>query len=113
MLTNAQVKAEFRKTDNAMAAAGVPKPTLWKPPYGSYTITDRTMASGLGLQLVPFVGFPACLDSRDWTGASTQMIVDSVTQGYYHDGVVAPIQNGTLVTFHDGAALASSRLRRT
>ncbi|MGZ4524263.1 MAG: polysaccharide deacetylase family protein [Mycobacteriaceae bacterium] len=106
MLTNAQVNAEFRKTGNEVAAVGVPKPTLWKPPYGNYTITDRTLASGLGLQLVPFVGFPGCLDSRDWTGAPTRTIVDNVIHGYYDHGVVAPIQNGTLLTFHDGAALS-------
>jgi peptidoglycan-N-acetylglucosamine deacetylase len=101
-----EVRQQLITTDNIVVADGVPKPTIWKPPFGAFTNAEQQIGISLGLQLVPFEGYVGCLDSRDWnatTGVSTSSIVDNVTEGYTYQGYEPPLHNGDLVTFHDGS----------
>ena len=51
-LTDVQVRWELVKCINAIVAAGAPRPTLWRPPYGDVNKRDAEIASSLGLRLV-------------------------------------------------------------
>ena len=43
-LTPSEVKLEFTKTINALVAAGAPRPTMWRPPYGDADGEDILIA---------------------------------------------------------------------
>ena len=51
-LTPSEVRLEFTKTINALVAAGAPRPTMWRPPYGDVDGQDVLIAKSLGLRLV-------------------------------------------------------------
>lgn len=84
-LTAVQVTAELVKTQNAIVAADVPAPTLWRAPYDDVSQNDANIATKLGLRLVNSYGQPGygnIVDSQDWSGISTATIVQYITQGY-------------------------------
>ena len=51
-LTDSEVRAEFVKTIDGIVAAGAPRPTMWRPPYGDVDGRDIAIANSLGLRLV-------------------------------------------------------------
>jgi peptidoglycan/xylan/chitin deacetylase (PgdA/CDA1 family) len=105
-ISASQVRQQLTETENIIAADGVPKPTIWKPPFGAFSNPDQQIGNSLGLSLNPFEGYNGCLDSRDWnatTGVSTAAIVSNITKGYSFQGYEPPLHAGDLVTFHDGS----------
>jgi peptidoglycan-N-acetylglucosamine deacetylase len=104
-LSAAKIRAELVATQQAIVAAGAPKPTLYRPPLGDVTAKDNKIAAGLGLRLVePFSVTPTGkpIDSRDWTGISAAQIVRDVTFGYYVGSRYVPgIHAGSVIGFHD------------
>lgn len=97
-LTDAQVKAELTKTINAITAAGLPKPTLWRAPYDDVTAHQANIATSLGLRLVMSYGVPGTgniVDSQDWSGVSTATIVQYITQGYVANNTTGKIGPAT------------------
>ena len=100
-LTPSEVKLEFTKTINALVAAGAPRPTMWRPPYGDVNGEDVLIAKSLGLRLVmPWSENNTISDNGDWiTGITTQQIVSNVTKGW--SGGVA-IHGGSTIAGHDG-----------
>jgi len=102
-LTDAQVRSELVKCINAIVAAGAPRPTLWRPPYGDVNARDVAIASSLGLRLVmPFSVDGTISDNGDWQGISAAQIVHYVTLGWSH-GVI--IHRGSIIAGHDGSYL--------
>jgi peptidoglycan/xylan/chitin deacetylase (PgdA/CDA1 family) len=104
-LTDKQLTQELDKTTKAIVAAGLPKPTLYRPPYGDIDAHADEVASGLGLRLVVPWGLPGTnvMDSKDWAGVSTEEIVSNVLNGYTQDGeFYSGIQDETIVLMHDG-----------
>jgi peptidoglycan-N-acetylglucosamine deacetylase len=106
-LSAAKIRAELAWTDQAIVAAGAPKPTLYRPPFGDINAKDNEIAASLGLRLVePFSVTPAGtpIDSRDWTGISATQIVRDVTLGYYVGSRYVPgIHGGSVIGFHDSS----------
>jgi peptidoglycan/xylan/chitin deacetylase (PgdA/CDA1 family) len=99
-LTGAKVRWELVKCINAIVAAGAPRPTLWRPPYGDVDPRDAAIAASLGLRLVmPFSINGTITDDGDWEGISAARIIHNVTEGWA-DGVI--IHRGSIVAGHDG-----------
>ena len=100
-LTASEVRLEFTKTINALVAAGAPRPTMWRPPYGDVDGLDIAIAKSLGLRLVmPWSVNQTITDNGDWiVGTTVSTIVKNVEQGW--SGGVA-IHNGSIIAGHDG-----------
>jgi peptidoglycan/xylan/chitin deacetylase (PgdA/CDA1 family) len=104
-LTRDQIVQELDRASRAVVAAGLPRPTLYRPPYGDIDARADDVARGLGYRLVSPWGITDSnvVDSRDWAGASTQEIISNVTNGYTSDGYrLNGIKDKTIVTMHDG-----------
>jgi peptidoglycan/xylan/chitin deacetylase (PgdA/CDA1 family) len=80
-----QVTQELTNANQAIQNAGAPKPTIFRPPYGTVTNNIRSAASALGLYTVTWD-----VDSADWNGASVQNIVSAVGRA----------QNGQVILMH-------------
>jgi peptidoglycan/xylan/chitin deacetylase (PgdA/CDA1 family) len=104
-LTAKQITQELDSATKAIIAAGVPRPTLYRPPYGDIDARADDVARGLGYRIVMPWGLPGAniMDSKDWSGASTDQIVSNVVNGYTIDGdVYNGIKDQTIVLMHDG-----------
>ncbi len=105
-LTSSQARIELARTSNAIVAAGAPRPTLWRPPYGDVNKTDQEVGNSLGMRLVMSWSMDGTItDNSDWTGVPTAMIVKIVTTGKPSaDGkpAMAPMHNGSIIAGHDG-----------
>jgi peptidoglycan/xylan/chitin deacetylase (PgdA/CDA1 family) len=95
------VRSELERTNAALTAAGVPRPTLYRPPYGAVNRQVDGIAQDLGLRLVMSWGNNAgdnIVNTRDNEGATTREIAD-VTIGSMRDG--------SIITMHDGPGIES------
>jgi peptidoglycan/xylan/chitin deacetylase (PgdA/CDA1 family) len=104
-LSAKQITSELNRATTAIVAAGLPRPTLYRPPYGDVDASADKVAKGLGLRLVMPWGYPGAniMDSKDWSGISTDQIVSNVTNGYTLDGEsYNGIKDKTIVLMHDG-----------
>jgi cellulose synthase/poly-beta-1,6-N-acetylglucosamine synthase-like glycosyltransferase/peptidoglycan/xylan/chitin deacetylase (PgdA/CDA1 family) len=102
-LTDAQVRSELVKCINAIVAAGAPRPTLWRPPYGDVNARDAAIASSLGLRLVMSWSVNRTItDNGDWQGISSTRIIHNVTSGW---GQEVRIHGGSIIAGHDGIDL--------
>lgn len=82
----AQVTDQLSRNNQAIQNAGAPKPTIFRPPYGTTNNTIRSAASALGLLTVTWT-----IDSQDWNGASTSAIVSAAGRA----------QNGDVILMHE------------
>jgi peptidoglycan/xylan/chitin deacetylase (PgdA/CDA1 family) len=80
-----QVNDQLSRNNQAIQNAGAPKPTIFRPPYGTVTNNVRSAASALGLYTITWD-----VDSQDWNGASTSAIVSAVGR----------MQNGQVILMH-------------
>lgn len=104
-LTETQIQNELDSASNAIVAAGAPKPTHYRPPYGDINAWADLVARNDGYRIVMPWGTPSgnIVDSGDWTGISTAQIVANVTNGYTKNGYFYPgIKDGSIVGMHDG-----------
>jgi peptidoglycan/xylan/chitin deacetylase (PgdA/CDA1 family)/glycosyltransferase involved in cell wall biosynthesis len=102
-LTDAQVRAELVKCINAIVAAGAPRPTLWRPPYGDVNAHDAAIAASLGLRLVMSWSVNGTItDNGDWQHISAPQIVRNVTLGWPNG---EEIHEGSIIAGHDGINL--------
>ena len=65
------------------------RPTLFRPPFGSYNNTLMETAEELGYQVIQW-----SVDSLDWKDISTQEVISRVTED---------VQPGSIVLFHNNA----------
>lgn len=65
------------------------RPTLFRPPFGSYSDTLIETAESLGYDTIQW-----SVDSLDWKDISTEQIVDRVTRN---------VKNGSIILFHNNA----------
>lgn len=82
-LTWSQQKDQLDRTNAALTARGIPRPTLLRPPYGSYNANTRTQ------------GYPLIIwdvDPEDWRGHSAAAI---------REHVVTHARAGSIVLQHD------------
>jgi peptidoglycan/xylan/chitin deacetylase (PgdA/CDA1 family) len=104
----AQITSELNRTADAIVAAGAPRPTLYRPPYGDITPFADNIAHNLGFRIVmPWTVSPNgnIVDSRDWDNASVSEIVKRVTVGIV-DPKTGKFRPGmapdAILAFHDG-----------
>lgn len=76
-----QIYDDLQRNNQAIEAAGAPKPTIYRPPYGTLNGTIRQAANDLGLVAITWD-----VDSADWNNASASAIVSAV--GRLQDGQV-------------------------
>jgi peptidoglycan/xylan/chitin deacetylase (PgdA/CDA1 family) len=92
-----QIRFELQHDNEVIEAAGAPRPTQYRPPYGSVSPEVDAIARSLGLRLVmPWSDSDARLfaDSKDTeAGVTTPDIVRNV---------VAGLHRGVIITMHDG-----------
>jgi len=91
----AQVTDQLSRNNQAIQNAGAPKPTVFRPPYGTVNNTVRQAASALGLVTVTWD-----VDSQDWNGASTANIVAANGR----------LQNGQVILMHENQANSLSAI---
>ena len=76
-------RSQVTRADDAIAAAGVPRSTLLRPPYGSWNSNTRQLGKPLILWSV---------DPRDWDGRTASQI---------RSHVVSNARAGSIVLMHD------------
>lgn len=81
-----KVMHQLSRNNDAIMKAGAPKPTIIRPPFGSYNATVTSVANQLGLQLIRWD-----IDSEDWNSVSAASIVNSVSQ----------LQDGQNILLHE------------
>ena len=99
-----EIENELLRTSRAIVAAGAPRPTEYRPPYGSVNVEVDRAARRQGLRLV-----------MPWSDSESGNIVDSqdtevgVTPADVVRNVVPGLRPGAIVAMHDGE-VASARL---
>ena len=88
-LSKEQMAAELNKTaDTIEAIAGI-RPTLFRPPFGSYNNELIQTCEELGYQVIQW-----SVDSLDWKDITADQIVERVTRN---------VEPGSIVLFHNNA----------
>jgi peptidoglycan/xylan/chitin deacetylase (PgdA/CDA1 family) len=81
-----QVTDSLNQNNTAIVNAGAPKPTIYRPPYGSTSANITAAANALGMIVITWN-----VDSKDWDNASTGNIVNANKQ----------LQNGQVILMHE------------
>jgi peptidoglycan/xylan/chitin deacetylase (PgdA/CDA1 family) len=98
---NAEIETELVRTNDAIVRAGAPRPTLYRPPYGSVDRREDQIARRLGLRLV-----------MPWADADRDKIVDShdtdrVSTAQVVSAVVPHIQPDAIIAMHDSEPVSA------
>jgi peptidoglycan/xylan/chitin deacetylase (PgdA/CDA1 family) len=115
-LTTAQITDELEHNSAVLVAAGVPKPTLYRAPYGDIDAYSDTIARNLGYRVVAPWQLQAntgvrILDSKDWTGISASEIASNVLNGFTANGWFHPgIAADAVIGMHDGGDTAPNTI---
>ena len=82
-ISAARQRSELARTSAAIQKAGAPAPKLFRPPYGSYSATTRS----LGMPIVLWN-----VDPQDWRNRNARVVADRV---------VSQTRPGSIVLLHD------------
>ena len=85
-----QTRRELRATNQAIEAAGVPRPYRFRPPHGLTNARVRSVGASLGLIQTLW-----SVDPRDWANPPASVICRRV---------VTNVRPGSIVLLHDGSA---------
>jgi peptidoglycan-N-acetylglucosamine deacetylase len=85
-----QTRRELRATNQAIKAAGVPRPYRFRPPHGVTNARVRSVGASLGLIQTLWN-----VDPRDWANPPASVICRRV---------VTNVRPGSIVLLHDGSA---------
>lgn len=96
-LNRNQIYKELADTTAAITAAGAPKPTLFRPPFGNTNGLVDEQARALGLRVVRW-----SIDTNDWRGRAPGDIAATVL------GQVVP---GAVVLMHDGVSNSAATIQ--
>jgi peptidoglycan-N-acetylglucosamine deacetylase len=94
-MTPTQGAADLDLTLDALAGAGVPRPGLWRTPYGIEADWTRPLAAARDLRLV---GWSA--DTHDWRGDTAPEMLAAIADG---------VADGAIVLAHDAVGPGASR----
>jgi peptidoglycan/xylan/chitin deacetylase (PgdA/CDA1 family) len=97
--TGSEIRRALRDTRDAIVEAGVPAPTLARPPYGAVDDRVRRVLARAGYLSVLWT-----IDSRDWAGGTPHRIAQRVIAGVHRHRV-------NLVLQHDGVTHSPSSVR--
>ena len=90
-LSNTQIEAEILKCEEILIKLTGKKPTLFRPPYGSYRKEELSkIAQKLNYKIILWT----TIDARDWENPPASKIADTVVQ---------KIKNGDIILLHDYA----------
>ena len=92
-LTEAQVRSQLERTQEAVRQATGTAPRLFRPPYGETDETIRVLAQRLGLTEVLWD-----IDSEDWRGAGSAAIADAASL----------LGSGMIILLHDVPATTAA-----
>jgi hypothetical protein len=84
----------------------MPRPTLYRPPYGDIDAYYDLIARRHGYRIVMPWGTPSgnIVDSRDWTPITAEQIASNVINGYSLNGHFYPgIKADSIISLHDGS----------
>lgn len=104
-LSDAEIRQELEKTSTALAGLGIPRPRLYRPPFGDITAHADAVAREGGYRIVMPWSTPSgnIVSSLDWKGISASEIASNVIRGHEENGTRYPgIRNGSIVAMHDG-----------
>lgn len=87
-LSNVGIRRELRRTNQAIKAAGVPRPYRFRPPYGATNARVKSVGTSLGLTQTLW-----SVDPRDWADPSASVICNRV---------LSNVSPGSIVLLHDG-----------
>lgn len=87
-LSDAAIREQLTKTNDAVQSATGKRPTLFRPPYGASNDVVRGAASASGLRVVLW-----SIDTEDWKRPGTPAIVSSAVSG---------AREGSIILMHDG-----------
>ena len=87
VLTEAEVKAEIEKADEAIKKAAGVTPRLFRPPEGAYSKDIVKIASDKGKETVIWT-----VDTMDWARSPCEAIVQNVKTS---------VTSGSIILFHD------------
>ncbi len=96
-LTEDQIKSELQRGADAVAAAGIPRPTLYRPPFGNVDPWSDNIAQHAGFRIVSSWSYSSkatVIDSKDWTGITPKEIAANVEAGVlnsYAHGAENPV----------------------
>jgi peptidoglycan/xylan/chitin deacetylase (PgdA/CDA1 family) len=93
-LSASAVYGELGRDQNLITMLTGATPTLWRPPYEAFNASVVGIASGLGMKMQLW-----SVDTCDWQLPGTEVIVLRV---------MAALQNGMVVLFHDGGGYTRS-----
>jgi peptidoglycan/xylan/chitin deacetylase (PgdA/CDA1 family) len=94
-----EVRQQLTRTSQAIVAAGGPRPTLFRPPYGESNPAIQRLAASLGLRQVTWT---VPLDTHDWQGRSADEIRQTV---------LGNLRPGGVTLMHDGLPTATNLAR--
>jgi len=97
--TDREIRDALKRTRHALVEAGVPAPTLVRPPYGAIDDRVRGVLTAAGYTPVLWT-----IDSRDWDDGTPRQIADRVL------AAVHP-HRANVVLQHDGVARSQLTLR--
>jgi peptidoglycan/xylan/chitin deacetylase (PgdA/CDA1 family) len=97
ILSPARVRAQLTRTTAAITAAGAPKPTQVRPPYGAVNGAVLRAMTAQGLTPIRWT-----IDTNDWRGRSAAQIRNTVLDR---------LQPGAVVLMHDGLPSARTMIR--
>ena len=87
-LSPAQVRGQFRRTDAAITAQGLPQPRCERPPYGGFNTLVRRISTQRRQSMIIWT-----IDTRDWALPGARVIVRRT---------LGNVRNGSIVLMHDG-----------
>ncbi len=96
-LSGDAIRLTLTRTNAAIRAAGVPRPTLMRPPYGATDARVARVARSVGLTPVLWT-----VDPQNWSPGRS---ADTIRQL-----VLASLRAGSVVLLHDGVANSGSTL---
>ncbi len=88
-LSPEKIAEELETTADTVEKLTGRRPTLFRPPFGSYSDTLIETAESLGYDTIQW-----SVDSLDWKDISTEQIVDRVTRN---------VKSGSIILFHNNA----------
>lgn len=88
-LSREQIVMELKQTEGKIEAITGERPTVFRPPFGSYNNNLIEACEEIGYYVIQWD-----VDSLDWKDISAEQIVDRVTRH---------VKNGSIVLFHNNA----------
>lgn len=92
-LTRGQILQQVNQTQAAVVTAGVPAPTLFRPPYGA---TNELVRSTIPMTLAFWN-----TDPKDWDAKTPQAV---------YDQIMAHIRPGSVIVMHDTSPMTAQAL---